>query len=226
MPDDFSFQLYPDDLDRLEFYIEDAMARLPLLGEAGIGRNINGPIPYAPDGRLLVGPMPGVKNAFEAHSFTFGIAQGGGAGKVMAEWIMYGETEMDMWSIDPRRFTDFTDPDHCLAKAMETYSHEYAMHFPHHEWPAGRNNKHSTMQSRLQGAGAQFGAYNGWKRANWFAKVDDDKTEKSTQTWGRDGPWEVRIREEVEAVRDGCGMLPITGFSRIKNYRSWCQRFC
>jgi dimethylglycine dehydrogenase len=216
MPDDFSFQLYPDDLDRLEFYIEDAMARLPLLGEAGIGRNINGPIPYAPDGLPMVGPMPGVKNAFEAHSFTFGIAQGGGAGKVMAEWIMHGETELDMWSVDPRRYTDYADHDYCLSKALETYGHEYGMHFPHHEWPAGRDKKHSTLQSRLQDAGAQFGAYNGWERANWFAKDGDDTTEDSTQTWDRDGPWETRIREEVEAVRDGCGMLPITGFSRIK----------
>ena len=97
--EDFSFQLYPDDLERLEFYIEDAMARVPLLETAGINRNINGPIPYAPDGLPMVGPMPGVKNAFEAHSFTFGIAQGGGAGKVMAEWIMHGETELDMWSV-------------------------------------------------------------------------------------------------------------------------------
>lgn len=68
MPEDFSFQLYPDDLDRLEWYMEDAMERLPLLGTAGIGRNINGPIPYAPDGLPMIGPMPGVENAFEAHS--------------------------------------------------------------------------------------------------------------------------------------------------------------
>ncbi len=122
MPEDFSFQLYPDDLDRLEFYIEDAMERLPVLGTAGIGRNINGPIPYAPDGLPMVGPMPGVPNAFEAHSFTFGIAQGGGAGKVVAEWIMHGETELDMWAIDPRRYTDYADHDYCLSKALETYA--------------------------------------------------------------------------------------------------------
>ncbi|MEM7529819.1 MAG: FAD-binding oxidoreductase, partial [Pseudomonadota bacterium] len=95
MPEDFSFQLYPDDLERLEFYIEDAMARVPLLGSQGVGRVINGPIPYAPDGNPMIGPMPGVRDAFEAHSFTFGIAQGGGAGKVAAEWIVHGQTEWD-----------------------------------------------------------------------------------------------------------------------------------
>ncbi|KMW58110.1 Sarcosine dehydrogenase [Candidatus Rhodobacter oscarellae] len=215
MPEDFSFQLYPDDLERLEFYIEDAMARVPLLGEGGVERNINGPIPYAPDGLPMVGPMPGVKNAFEGHSFTFGIAQGGGAGKVLSEWIMHGETELDMWAVDPRRYTDYVDHDYCLAKALETYGHEYAMHFPHHTWPAGRDKKHSALQSRLAEAGAVFGAYNGWERANYFAKPGDDVSEAATQTWDRGGPWEARIKAECEAVRDGCGVLPITGFSRL-----------
>jgi dimethylglycine dehydrogenase len=75
MPEDFSFQLYPDDLERLEWYITDAMERVPLLGTAGLTKNINGPIPYAPDGNPLIGPMPGVPNAFEACVFTFGIAR-------------------------------------------------------------------------------------------------------------------------------------------------------
>ena len=215
MPDDFSFQLYPDDLDRLEWYIEDAMARVPILGTQGVGRVINGPIPYAPDGLPLIGPMPGVKNAFEAHSFTFGIAQGGGAGKVLAEWITEGATEWDMWAVDPRRYTDYADHDYCYQKAMETYGHEYAMHFPHHEWPAGRDKKHSAVHDKLLAAGAQMGAYNGWERANWFAKEGDDTSEEATQTWNRSGPWEQRVKEECEAVRDNCGVLDMPGFSRF-----------
>ena len=215
MPEDFSFQLYPDDLERLEFYIEDAMARVPILGTAGVGRNINGPIPYAPDGLPMIGPMPGVKNAYEGHSFTFGIAQGGGAGKVLSEWIMHGETELDMWATDPRRYTDYTDHDHCLAKALETYGHEYAMHFPHHAWPAGRDKKLSPVHDKVLAAGGKMGAYNGWERANWFAQAGDDVSEESTQTWDRAGPWAARIKEEVEAVRDNVGVLDLPGFSRF-----------
>ena len=216
MPEDFSFQLYPDDLERLEWYIEDAMARVPLLAELGLYKTINGPIPYTPDGNPLIGPMPGVPNAFEACVFTFGIAQSGGAGKVMAEWITEGETEWDMWSCDPRRFTAHADRDYCVAKGMEVYGHEYAMHFPHHEWPAGRNKRLSPLHSRLEKAGAVFGAYNGWERANWFAKPGDDTSEDATQTWDRQGPWEPRIREECEIVRDHCGVLPISGFTRLE----------
>ena len=216
MPEDFSFQLYPDDLDRLEWYIEDALARVPLLGQAGVSKVINGPIPYAPDGLPLLGPMPGVPNAFEACVFTFGIAQAGGAGKVLAEWITEGQTEWDMWSCDPRRYTDYTDRDYCIEKGMEVYGHEYAMHFPWHRWPAAPNRKQSALHSRLEQAGAQFGAYNGWERANYFAKPGDDTSEEATQTWARSGPWQPRIAAECAAVRDHAGMIAISGFTRLK----------
>ena len=214
MPEDFSFQLYPDDLDRLEWYIEDAMARVPILGSAGVNKVINGPIPYTPDGNPLIGPMPGVPNAFEACVFTFGIAQAGGAGKVLAEWVVEGGTEWDMWSCDPRRFTAYADQDHTNQKGMEVYGHEYAMHFPHHAWPAGRDKRLSPIHDRLKELGAQFGAYGGWERANWFAQAGDDTSEEATQTWERDGPWFARIREECEAVRDAAGILNLCGFSR------------
>ena len=215
MPDDFSFQLYPDDLDRIEWHIEDAMARVPMLGSVGVNKVINGPIPYTPDGNPLVGPMPGVPNAFEAAVFTFGICQAGGAGKVLAEWITEGGTEQDMWAVDPRRFTGFCDQDYCDQKGMEVYGNEYAMHFPYHEWPAGRDKKHSPVHDRIIANGGVMGAYNGWERANWFAKEGDDTSLEATHTWGRKGPWEQRIKEEAEAVRDGCGVLDLPGFSRF-----------
>ena len=214
MPADFSFQLWQEDIDRISWHIEDAMARVPLLGEAGMSNVINGPIPYAPDGHPLIGPMPGVKGAFEACVFTFGIAQAGGAGKVLAEWVTEGTTEWDMWSCDPRRFTGFADEPYAIAKGMEVYGHEYAMHYPQHEWPAGRDKKCSTIHDRMLADGGVMGAYNGWERANWFAKQGDDTSEEATHTWSRSGPWEVRIKEEVEAVRDSVGVLNLVGFSR------------
>ena len=215
MPEDFSFQLWNDDLDRIEEIVTDAMERVPLMQTSGVSRVINGPIPYAPDGLPLIGPMPGVKNAFEACVFTFGIAQGGGAGKVMAEWIVDGQTEWDMWAVDPRRYTDYTDHDYCVQKGMETYGNEYAMHFPHHEWPAGRGKKLSPAHDAVIAKGGVMGAYNGWERANWFAKDGDDTSLEATHTWGRSGPWQVRVQEECEAVRDGVGVLDLPGFSRF-----------
>lgn len=216
MPADFSFQLYPDDLERLEWYLDDAVRRVPILGTAGLSKIINGPIPYAPDGNPLIGPMPGIPDAFEACVFTFGIAQAGGAGKVLAEWVTRGETEWDMWSCDPRRFTSFASaPDYAVAKGMEVYGHEYAIHFPRHAWPAARNRKLSPIHDRIAALGAQFNAYNGWERATWYAQPGDDVSEESTQTFARSGPWEKRIREECLAVRDAAGILDLPGFSRF-----------
>ncbi|MFO1175889.1 MAG: FAD-dependent oxidoreductase [Paracoccaceae bacterium] len=215
-PEDFSFQLFPDDLERLEWYIEDAMARVPLLGTAGISKVINGPIPYAPDGNPLIGPMPGVPNAFEACVFTFGIAQAGGAGKVLAEWVTEGATEWDMWSCDPRRFTDYTDRDYCVAKGKEVYGHEYGMHFPMARWPAAPDRRLSPVHDKIKALGGQMAPYNGWERAEWYAKPGDDTSWEATQTWNRAGPWEARIREECEAVRDGVGVLDLAGFTRLR----------
>jgi dimethylglycine dehydrogenase len=216
MPEDFSFQLYPDDLERIEFQITDSMARVPLLEKANLQKVINGPIPYTPDGNPLIGPMPGVSNAFEACVFTFGICQGGGAGKVLAEWITEGATEWDMWSCDPRRFTGFEDHDYCVAKGMEVYGHEYGMHFPHYAWPAGRGKKLSPVHDKVAALGAQFGAYNGWERANWYARPGDDTSEAAQQTWRREGPWFGAVRDECLAVRDAAGILDLPGFSRYR----------
>ena len=216
MPEDFSFQLYPDDLERLEWHINDAMARVPLLEKANLQKVINGPIPYTPDGNPLIGPMPGVPNAFEACVFTFGICQAGGAGKVLAEWVTEGGTEWDMWSCDPRRFTGWEDQAYCTAKGMEVYGHEYAIHFPMARWPAAPDRKLSPVHDRLKALGAQMAPYNGWERAEYFAKPGDDTSWQATQTFRRNGPWEARIRAECEAVRDGCGVLDLPGFTRLR----------
>ena len=222
MPDDFSFQLYNDDLDRLEWYIEDACARVPILGSGGITRVVNGPIPYTPDGLPLLGQMPGVPNAFEACVFTFGIVQAGGAGKLLADIIVEGEAETDSWAVDPRRFTDHVDTAYTAAKAIETYSHEYAMHFPQIQWPAGRQAKVSPLYDRLEAAGAEFGSYGGWERADWFPKAGDER--RLADSYDRQG-WFDTVGDECRHVADHVGILELTGFSRYlvkgEGARSW-----
>ena len=212
MPDDFSFQLYPDDLDRLEWYIEDACKRVPILGSVGIKRVVNGPIPYAPDGNPLVGPMPGVPNAFEACVFTFGIVQSGGSGKICAEWIVEGETETDSWGVDPRRFTGFATPDYALAKAIEVYSHEYAMHPPGISWPAGRPARSSPLYATLKDKGAVFGSYGGFERADWFARPQDSREPPD----GFQRPhWHDAVGEECNHVANHVGVIEVHGFTRF-----------
>ena len=213
MPEDFSFQLYNDDLERLEWYIEDACKRVPLLGSVGITRVVNGPIPYAPDGLPLIGQMPGVKNAFEACVFTFGIVQGGGAGKLLADIIVEGEPETDSWAVDPRRYTNHVDLEYTKAKAIETYSHEYAMHFPQIQWPAGRPAKVSPIYDSLLKAGAVMGSYGGWERADWF--TNNESLKKPANSYDRQH-WFDDVSKECNHVAEHCGVIDLTGFSRFE----------
>ena len=225
MPEDFSFQLYNDDLERLEWYIEDACKRVPLLGSVGITRVVNGPIPYTPDGLPLLGQMPGVPNAFEACVFTFGIVQGGGAGKLLADIIVEGESETDSWAVDPRRYSDHVNQKYTIAKAIETYSHEYAMHFPQIQWPAGRPAKMSPIYNELLSAGAVMGSYGGWERADWFASNESIK--KTAVSYDRQH-WFSEVGSECKNVSQNCGLIDLTGFSRFelsgKNCSTWLER--
>ena len=212
-PDDFAFQLFPDDLDRLEWYIEDACARVPLLGSVGVSRVVNGPIPYAPDGNPLIGPMPGVPNAFEACVFTFGIVQAGGGGKLLAEWITEGETETDSWAVDPRRFTEHATPSFTEAKALEVYGHEYATHYPAMQWPAGRPAKTSPNYPTLLAKGAEFGAYGGWERADWFPVSDEPRGPATSYERQH---WFTAVGRECRHVGEKVGILDLPGFSRFE----------
>ena len=224
-PDDFSFQLWNDDLERLEWYIEDAIARVPILGNGGIKSVVNGPIPYAPDGLPLIGPMPGVPNAFEACVFTFGIVQAGGTGKLLSEMIVEGEPESDSWAVDPRRFTDHVDNVYTHAKAVETYSHEYAMHFPHIQWPAAREAKTSPIYETLKAKNAAFGSYGGWERAEYF--LADGEEEKQVDSYDRQSNFDA-VGAECRHVAEHAGLLDLTGFSRFElkgeGARAWLDR--
>lgn len=213
LPEDFSFKLWNDDLDRLEPYIEAAMARVPLLSRAGIKRVVNGPIPYSPDGNPYLGPEHGLRNFFHANTFSFGITQAGGAGKALAEWVVYGAPEWDLWSFDRRRYTGYADQAYTAAKAVEVYQNEYAPAFPNEERAAARKQKLSPLYDRLAGKGAKFGARSGWERAIYFDP--EGRVEGHTLSFRRDRSWLGVVAEEVEAVRNRVGILDMPGFTRL-----------
>jgi len=214
IPDEFANQLFDDDTGRLEDYIAAACARVPILGTAGIKTVINGPIPYAPDGNPLVGPAPGLPGFFHCCAFTFGIAQAGGAGKVIAEWVAHGQPEWDMWPLDSRRHLEFANHNYTLAKAIETYQHEYGIGYPAEERPAGRPAKCSPAYLRLKAKGARFGARGGWERAVYFPQAGDL----------RDGPevsfrrpaWHASIARECKAVQERVSVLDLPGFTKFE----------
>ncbi len=213
IPEKFAYELYPDDLDRLEWYIEKACARMPILGSVGVQRVINGPIPYSPDGSPYVGPAFGLPNFYQMNGFSFGICQSGGAGKSIAEWIIDGKPEWDLWSLDPRRYTDYADQNYVVDRAIELYQHEYAINFPVEERPAGRPRKVSPSYDRLKEKGARFGARGGWERATWFARKPNTGDESPSY---QRGVWFEAVAEECRNVSDNVGLLDMGGFSKFE----------
>ncbi len=217
IPADFAHKLWNDDLARLEPYITDACARVPLLGQVGVKRVVNGPIPYSPDGNPYIGPAHGLRNFFHCNTFSFGIAQAGGAGKAMAEWVLHGAPEWDLWSLDPRRYTAYATATYTTAKAVEIYQNEYAPGFPFEERPAGRPALMSPLYDRLAAKGARFGARGGWERPIWFAAPTDAAPTDAADTlsFRRARTCFDAVGREVQAVRERVGLLDLPGFSKF-----------
>ena len=213
VPAEFAHQLFPDDLGRLEEYIAAACARVPILGGVGVKRVINGPIPYAPDGNPLMGPAAGTRGFFHCCAFTFGIVQAGGAGKTIAEWIVNGEPEWDVWPLDCRRYGDFADRRYALAKALETYQNEYGVGYPQEERPAGRPARTSPLYEQLVRRGAVFGARGGWERAVYFRQPGDPGGPDCSFRRPR---WHRAVERECDAVAKGVALLDLTGFARFE----------
>ena len=214
IPDQFAHQLFDDDTDRLEKYIEDACLRVPQLGSVGIKRVINGPIPYAPDGNPLIGPAPGLPGFYHCTAFTFGIAQAGGAGKIIAEWVANGHPEWDVWPLDSRRYLEHANTKFTTAKAIETYQHEYGIGYPAEERPAGRPAKTSPAYLRLQAKGAHFGARGGWERAVFFPQ-GDDLASGPLHSFRRPS-WHKSIQREIDAVQNRVAVLDLPGFTKFE----------
>ena len=171
VPGNFEFQLFEDDWDHFEQHMGQALARVPALENTGIKKMINGPESFTPDGNFILGAAPECKNFYVGAGFNaFGIASGGGAGWVLAEWAAKGEAPMDLWVVDIRRFSDLhKDRDWTCERTLEAYGKHYTVGFPHEEYQSGRPRIVSPLYERLKSLNACFGSKLGWERPNWFA---------------------------------------------------------
>ncbi len=167
----FVSQLLEPDYDHFESLSEPAMNRTPCLKDAGISRLVNGPEAFTPDGDPIMGPAPELDNCFVAAGFNaFGIAAGGGAGKMMAEWIIEGEPSLDIWPLDIRRFGPYhRSRSYNVTRTHELYGKHYTIHWPNEEHDSARGVRRSPLYHVLKEKGAVYGAKYGWERANWFA---------------------------------------------------------
>lgn len=214
IPDDFSFTQLPDDFDHFEPILENALRRLPALENVGIRLFFNGPESFTPDDRYLLGPTPEIENFYVAAGFnSTGIQSSGGAGKVLAEWIVNKHPPMDLWDVDIRRMLPFQNNAKYLHdRTVEGLGLLYAMHWPFRQFETARNVRTSPLHDRLKAKGACFGEAGGWERANWFAP--DGVEPKYEYSYKRQN-WYEHSAKEHNAIREGVGLLDQTSFAKF-----------
>ncbi len=206
---DWDMDLLPPDIDRLEPHLEKVMGRLPIFEKAGISRIVSGPITHTPDGNFLLGPAPGLKNYWMCCGASIGVCQGPGAGKVLAEWMVHGQSEWNVREFDPRRFGDYAAGDYALDKSIDDYQHMYSVHMPGEFRDAGRPIKTTPLYHKLKGQGAIYAESFGWERPKYFAKQGESEiySFRRTNTFGP-------VAEECKAVRERVGVLDLSSFAK------------
>ncbi len=214
IPEDFCFGDIPPDWDRMTPHIEKAMRRVPVLLETGIKLLFCGPESFTPDHNYLMGEAPNLKNFFVAAGFnSLGILSGGGAGQVMARWIVDGHPPMDVWSVNLRRAHAWQDNDRFLQdRIVESLGIGYQDHWPYRQWESARGVKKSILHDRLAAAGACFGEGAGWERPNWYANPGQAPVYE--YSWGRQNWWANSTAEHA-AVREAVGVFEQSSFSKL-----------
>jgi sarcosine dehydrogenase len=215
VPDDWEFRLFGDDFDHFEQHMVQAMARIPALEKAGVKQMINGSESFTPDGNFILGRAPECENMYVGAGFNaFGIAAGGGAGWVLAEWAMTGEAPLDLWSVDILRFSELhRDRKWVLDRTLEAYGKHYTIGFPHAEYLSGRPRIVSPLYDRLKAHGAVFGAKLGWERPNWFAP--DGTEPRDINSMGRQN-WFDAVGVEHAHVREHVGIFDQSSFAKYE----------
>jgi glycine cleavage system aminomethyltransferase T/glycine/D-amino acid oxidase-like deaminating enzyme len=214
IPDTFSFDQLPPDLNHLEPYLEAAIRRVPKLGETGLKLIFNGPESFTPDDRYHLGEVPEVRNYFVAAGFnSIGIQSAGGAGMALARWITEGHAPLDLWDVDVRRNMRFQGNSAYLHdRTTEGLGLLYAMHWPFRQFETARNVRRSILHERLAQHNACFGEVCGWERANFFAPAGVEP--RYGYSWGRQNWFEWSAAEHL-AVRNGVGVFDQSSFSKL-----------
>jgi len=221
----FGHELLPDDYDKIEDSIAFAYRRYPVLERAGVKSVIHGPFTFAPDGNPLVGPVPGLRNYWSACGVMAGFSQGGGVGLTLAQWLVEGEPERDVFAMDVARFGRWITPGYTLPKVVENYQNRFSVTYPNEELRAARPFRTTPVHDILDGMGAVWGHQYGLEVPNYFATSDEPRFE--TPSFRRSNAFDATARE-VRAVREGVGINEVQNFGKYlvtgADARDWLDR--
>ena len=214
IPEPFQRKLFDPNFDRFAQLAELAQKRTPVLEQAGIRSLINGPIPYTADADFVMGRAPELDNFYLATGFLYGIAAGGGAGKMMAEWMLEGRPSLDLWPLDVRRFAFHHTTRHFMRDRMvEMYAHHYKLSAPGSEKMTARGIRRSPLHDALAARDAVFGSRGGWERPNWFAPEGVEPVDRPS--FGRPN-WFEHVGAAHHAIRNGVGLIDQTSFAKFE----------
>lgn len=214
VPDSFRADLFPLDLERIEAEYMSMIHRIPSSETVGLKDDFNGPICYTPDGNPLVGPVPGLRNMWIAEGFSFGITAAGGTGYYLAQMMTAGEAEIDMASLDPKRYGNWMTTEYAARKNEECYNHVFILHHPDEEREACRPLRTAPAYDRQIKMGAQMGQVNGWERPNYYGPVDAPANFDHDSRSFRRGAWWQYAVEEAKAVRNTVGIIDAAAFTK------------
>jgi len=213
IPDGFEFQLLPEDWEQFEVLMSNAIHRTPCLETAEIKMLLNGPESFTPDGNFILGEAPEVRNYFVCAGFnSAGIANSGGAGRLVAEWIVGGEAPLDLWDVDIRRFAPFhANRRHLADRTVESLGLHYAMRWPREELASVRPLRRSPLYDRLRAKGAVFGTKLNWERANYFLPAGESPAPYTLDT----PAWLPWVLDEQRACREDVVVFDQTSFAKF-----------
>lgn len=204
-------ELLPPAMDRLAEGLEKGFRRFPALSQAGIRKIVNGPFTFSPDGNPLVGPVPGLRNFWSACGVMAGFAQGGGVGLALAQWMIHGEPESDVFALDVARFGPYTTRAYTVERAREFYANRFAVSYPNEVYPAGRPGKTSAIYPQLKAGNAVFGVSYGSEVPLYFAPAGSPAVEAPAL---RRSTAFATVKEECLVSRERVGLLDISSFAK------------
>ena len=212
-PLDFGHELLDEDLSRMAWNFEKSVELMPCLEEAGIKRIINGPMIFSPDLGPLVGPHPGLRNYFCANGVMAGFNQGAGIGRVLAEWMIQGEPEIDISCWDVARFGDWADKSYTEKTTRYFYENRSEKVFPYQEFEVGRPIHKPAVYGRLHDANAVFGSSFGQEHANWFASSQAEAKDSLTY---RQPNWWQPVIDEGKRIRNELGLMEFSAMAKFE----------
>jgi len=221
----FDMELLEPELDRLEEHLNKGMDRIPQFRNVGIKKIICGPITHTPDDNFFAGPAPGLTNFWMLCAASIGIAQGGGAGKYLAQWITYGDADINMLEFEPRRYLSWVNKNYAIEKCKDQYRRMYVTALPNESIEVGRPIKKTPIYKKLKDLGAIYIDSYGWEKPCWFAKpgMREEYSFKRSNAF-------TYVQKECENVQNNVGLLDLSTFAKYeisgKDSESFLDRLC